>query len=432
MTSDYSNRSNKPRQDGRSWALGVDNRSHETRLADGYVRSADNVDIDPAGVTRSRAGYGLFVALAGAHSLWTHELLSFGLVADASQLYRLDEDGTLTSLVAGLNGSPLSYALVARRVRWSNGVQTGQVELDGSVSPLGVETPLPSFGVAAVANGGLFAGRYGVTMTFASASREEGGAPETVFIDVPEGGGLLITNVPSSSDGTAVEARIYVTEANSEELFHAGSTAPGSAQYLVGTGNRTRLLATQFCEPFPPAQCLLAKAGRLFGAIGRDLVWSQAMYYGLWRPTQQRMRFPEEITMVASPDSAQFVVYVATRKKVYVLSGDSIDSCTMNVACAAGVIPGSMAMVPAEALAMDAVLAPVPVWAGTDGVPYAGLLVGVVPLSKVFAYPIYDDAASAFVEQGGLSRFLVSGRGGKTSALAMGDSVSAEVIQAGP
>lgn len=422
----------KPKQDGQSWVGGVDNRSHETRIPDGFVRHADNVDILPDGVTRSRDGYELWVPLPGAHSLWTHELLTFSLVADAGALYRMDDGGALTTLATGLNGSPVSYALVGRRVRWSNGAQTGQVELDGTPALLGMETPLPSFVVAAVANGGLFAGRYGVTMTFASASREEGGAPETAWVDVPEGGGILITDVPASSDGSAVEARIYATTANGTELFHAGSTVPGAAQYLVGTGTRTRLLATQFCEPFPPAQHLLAKAGRLLGAVDRDLVWSLAMYYGLCRPTQTRMRLPDAITMVAAPDSPQFVLYVGTRKKVYVLAGESIDSCTLNVACAAGVIPGSMAMVPADALAMDGVLTPVPVWAGTDGVPYAGLLAGVVPLSKVFAYPIYDQAAAAFVQQDGLSRFLVSGRGGKTSGAAMGDHVSVEVIDAGP
>lgn len=426
------NQPRKPRQDGQSWVYGVDNRSHETRLADGYVRSADNVDILPDGVTRSRDGYELWAPLAGSHSLWTHELLTFCLVADAGALHRLDDDGTLTQIANGLNGSPVSYALIAHRVRWSNGVQTGQVELDGTPAPLGVETPLPSFGVSAVANGGLFAGRYGVTMTFASDRREEGGAPETVWVDVPEGGGILITDVPVSSDGSAVEARIYATSANGTELLLAGSAVPGAAQYLVGSGTRTRQLATQLCEPFPPAQCLLAKSGRLLGAVDRDLVWSLAMYYGLWRPTQMRMRLPDAITMVAAPDSPQFVVYVGTRKKVYVLAGESIDSCTLNVACAAGVIPGSMAMVPAEAMAMDGVVTPVPVWAGTDGVPYAGLLGGVVPLSKVFTYPIYDEAAAAFVQQDGLSRFLVSGRGGKTSGAAMGDHVSVEVIDAGP
>lgn len=432
MATDSSNRTPKRRGDGSSWAGGVDNRSHETKLADGFVRRADNVDIDEAGITTTRDGYALWVSLPGAHSLWDHLLLTFALVADASKLYLMDVDGSLTELATGLNGSPVSYGLVGRRVRWSNGVQTGQLELDGTPAPLGVATPLPSFGVAAATSGGLFAGRYGVTLTFADARREEGGAPDTVYVDVAEGGGITISDVPDDANGAAVEARVYVTEANGTDLLYAGSTLPGASSFTVTAGQRTRSLATQFCEPFPPAKHLLGKTGRLIGAIDRDVVWSEAMYYGLWRPTKNTYRVPGEIVMLASPDSPQFVLYIGTRDKVYVLAGESIDSCSLTVACAAGVIPGSMAMVPAEALGLDGVLTPVPLWAGSDGVPYAGLLAGVVPLSKVFAYPLYEEAAAAFVQQNGLSRYLVSGRGGRTSGLAMGDHVSAEVIEAGP
>jgi hypothetical protein len=433
MATDPTTRPPKRRGDGNSWARGVDNRSHETKLADGYVRWADNVDIGDDGMSSSREGYDLWVALPGAHSAWSHELLDFALVADAGTLYRLDAAGTLTALVAGLNGSKLSYALVGRRVRWSNGVQTGQVDLDGTPAPLGVATPRPSFTVTAVGIGGLFAGRYGVTLTFADANREEGGAPETVYVDVAEGGGIQVGDVPPDAAGTAVEARFYVTSANGEELLYAGSALPGATAFAIGAGPRTRLLSTQFCEPFPAATCLMAKAGRLLGALGRDVVWSQPMYYGLWRPTKNSLRLPAEVVMLAAPDSPQFIVYVGTREKVYVLAGDSIDTCTLSVACGAGVIPGSMAMVPGEALRMDGVLAPVPLWMGSDGVPYAGLPAGVVPLSQVFAMPrLYDEAAAAFVERNGLSRWLVSGQGGSANALVASDHTSIELIQAGP
>lgn len=421
--------------DGRvqlSFAEGVDNRSHATQLASGFVRRAENVDIDPHGVGKSRDGYELWVNLPGAHSLWDHPLLTFALVADATTVYRLDDDGALTALATGLNGNPISYAVIAQRVHWSNSVQTGRLDMNGTTSPWGIETPLPSFGVAAVSNGGLFAGSYGVTMTFSSASREEGGAPETVFVDVPEGGGIQITNVPTSSDSSATEARVYVSEANGAELFHAGSAVPGVGQFLIGAGQRTRVLETQFCEPFPAASNLLGKAGRLLGSIRRRLVWSQAMYYGLWRPTENSQLFPDEITMICAPDSPQFMVYVGTRKRVYLLQGDSIDSMSTTVACAAGVQPGSMVMAPAEVLHMNGVLTSIPLWAGTDGVPYAGTLAGVVPLTDKFVYPIHEHAAAAFVQKGGLSRYIVSGRGGRTSDLAMSDAIGFEVIKQGP
>lgn len=415
-----------------SFARGVDNRSHATRLDDGYVRRADNVDIDPEGVGHSRDGYSLWQALAGAHSLWTHPLLSFALFGDGNALYRVDAGGTVTTLATGLDGTPISYAQIGQHVYWSNGTRTGKLDLSGAPAPLGIETPLPSFGVSAIATGGLYAGRYGVTMTFAAANREEGGAPATVFVDVVEGGGIRITGVPTSSDGSATEARIYVTPANSVELFYAGSAVPGAATFDFGAGQRLRLLSTQFCEPFPPATHLLGKAGRLIGALGRRLVWSQAIYYGLWRPSFNGLPMPDDITMIAAPDTERFMLYVGTRHKVYLLAGDSIETVTLTVACAAGVIPGSMVMAPAEAMHMDGVLTPIPLWVGSDGVPYAGTLQGVIPLTGKFVYPLYDQAAAAFVADAGRNRFIVSGQGGRQSGLAMTDTVSAELIELGP
>ncbi len=437
------NTSGKETSDGRvhlSFGAGVDNRSHLTRLAEGYVREADNVEIDAHGIGRMRDGYQLAQALPGAHSLWTHPLLTFALVADASALYRMDADGTLTALVHGLNGSRVSYAVIGQRVHWSNGVQTGALDLSATPMPGGMPTPSPSFGVAAVANGGLFAGRYGVTLTFGAASREEGGAPDTVYVDVPDGGGIQLSNVPTDPSGAATEARVYVTTANGTELFYAGSALPGVSQFLVGAGSRTRLLTTQFCEPFPAATHLLGKSGRLFGAVGRRLVWSQPLYFGLWRPTENSMLLPDEITMIAAPDSSEFLLYVGTRKKVYLLMalrsmvsrGESLEKAELSVASAAGVIEGSMVMAPAEMLRMQGVLTPIPLWVGSDGVPYAGTVSGVVPMSSQFAYPVYDQAAAAVVQQNGLSRYIVSGRGGRTSGLAMTDSATATVIEAGP
>lgn len=421
--------------DGRvrvAFDAGVNNRSNPARVAAGQAVTADNVDIDRDGFVARRAGYALVATLPGAHSLWSHPLLAFVLVADATKLYRMDTAGVLTTLVSGLNGTRLSYALIGQRVRWSNGAQTGQLDLLGDPAPLGVNTPLPSFVAGAATSGGLHAGRYGVTLTFATATREEGGAPDTVYVDVTEGGGVMLTGIPASTDTATTECRIYLTSTNGTELFHVASCAPGTASVIVGATPPGRLLATQFCEPFPAAAHLLARFGRLFGALGRTLVWSESMYYGLWRPTRNNVTLSDAITMVAAPDSPRLLLYLGTHNKTYLLQGDSIESATLSVANAGGVVPGSMVMAPPEALRMERVLTPVPLWCGTDGVPYAGTELGVLPLSNIAAYNVFDHAAATLVQQNGLSRYIVAGHGGSPSHLAFGDSVTATVVEAGP
>jgi len=411
---------------------GVDNRSNETKIAAGYARAADNVDIDRDGTVSVRDGYALLTSLPGAHSCWADESLSFyAFVADATSLYLIGLDGTLTTLATGLAGTDVHYAPIGGRIHWSNGYQTGIVTAHGAATPWGVETPLLTFALSASTIGGLHAGRYGVTMTFANAAREEGGAPDPVYIDVAEGGGILITSIPAALGTGVVSARVYRTDANGPDFLYTQSATPGAGQLLLGTQQLGRLLTTLFKDRFPAALYLLAKAGRIFGAVGRRLVYSDPLYYGLTNTTDNFLTFPDDITMIAAPESAQFVMYVATTKKVYMLTGATVDTATRTTVANVGAIPGSMAMIPPEEAALENVDTPIPFWVGGDGIPYVGTTVGVQPLSARFVYPIYDKAGAAFLQDEGRSRYVVSGQGGRTSGLAASDSAVATVFNNG-
>jgi hypothetical protein len=252
-----------------------------------------------------------------------------------------------------------------------------------------------------------------------------------VFVDVPEGGGIIVGNVPLAFASDIQEARIYITNANGREMFYASSTVPGTSQFLVGAAALGKLLTTQFSEPFPAATNLLAKAGRLIGSVGRKLVWSHALYPGLWCSTDNFYTFPDDITMIAAPESPRFLLYVSTSKKVYALQGGEIYSTTMSVVNAQGAIPGSMTMVPHEVLEHDDIRTPCPLWAGRDGVPYAGTEDGVIMLNEQFAYPIYEKAAATFMQNNGQNRYIVSGRGGSPSGLMAIDTVVATVYDCG-
>lgn len=415
-----------------NYIKGVDNRNHETKVGAGFARAADNVDIDRDGVVGVRDGYELLTTLSGAHSIWADEAFPFyAFVADSSALYLVDTAGATTAIATNLAGTDVHYAAMGGRIHWSNGVQTGAIAPNGMPQPWGVETPAPSFALQVAATGGLHAGRYGVTMTFANAAREEGGAPDPVYIDVPEGGGILVTSVPAAFEAASVEARLYRTDTNAPDFLYAQSTVPGMGQYLLGAQLLGRPLTTLFKDQFPPTKFLLAKAGRILGALGAQLLWTDALYYGLTDTSNNSITFPDEITMLAAPESPQFVVYVGTTKKVYMLAGDSIATCTRTTVSNFGVIPGSMAMISAEEAAIENVDTDVPFWVGGDGVPYAGLLTGIAPVNKNFVYPIYDKASAAFLQEDGRSRYMVSGQGGRTSGLAATDSVVATVFNNG-
>lgn len=414
-----------------NFRAGVDNRSHETKVGRGFARKAVDVDIDVDGTVTTREGYELLATLPGAHSLWTHELLSFSLVADAGHLYVLADDGSFSS-IAARTGAEVFYTMQAGRVFWSDGQTTGCVHSDASAAPWGVPSPLPSFFLSAMASGGLDAGTYGVALTHVDAYGEESGADAPIYVDVPAGGGISVYGMsPPALGATVTKTRAYRTGANGTELLAAAEFAATAGDGVLGAQQLGRALTTRLLGVFPPAAYLLEKSGRIFGAVGRYLIWSEAMYPGLSNLSHNSLAFPDEIVMIVAPASDQFLLFVGTRTATYVLAGSSIADVKRTQVSQYGCIPGAVAMTPADALNLDGVTAPVPVWVDGSGVPQAGTEHGLVPLHKQFAYPLYDKAAAIFVRDSGRSRVIVSGREDRMSALVATDSVVATVYNNG-
>ena len=407
---------------------GVANRMAETKVPDGFARIAQNVDISSDEVISQRDGYTLVEALANAHSIWSDPQLDFALLGDANTLYRMSADETIAALFTGIKGAEIDYCMTPLGVYCSDGAVAKRVHVDGSVSDWGVETPKVAAAVAAT--GSLDAGTYAVTAKYVNASGEESGAPESQYVDVPAGGGILVTpSVPLASG--IDEARIYATTANGQELQYVGSTVPGTA-FSVGAGARGRPLRTQYLHPLPPLRYPCIKHGRLLGASGRRLIWSEPMYYGLHKPTTNFISLRgQTITMVAASDTSTFLVYVGTDTRTYKWEGNSIEDATLAVISHFGVIPGSMARVSPDAIKLDGIVDPVPVWVDKRGIPYAGTPGGAVQIHDKFAYPIFGAAAAVFDQRDGNSRYLVSGRGGKPSGLTVGDYVTATVTDCG-
>lgn len=417
-----------------SFARGVDNRSQETKLAPGYARSAQDVEILRDGVVRRRMGTEKLATLQGAHSLWSsYPDIDFGLVGDATSLYAVDSTGALTLLRSSFNGSDFNYVRAANRTYYANGETTGVVNDDLSLADWGVETPIPQF-VATITSGagGLYAGRYEIALTYVNRAGEESGASVSVFADVAaDGDGITLSNLPQPRSEDVVSLRIYHSGPNGETLKFYRSVPVGVSACSIGAELTTKLLDTQFLAQMPPLTCLLHKYGRIFGAARRQLVWSESLRYGLYRPAKNYRLVPSEIVMLASPDTPAFVIYIGTRNKVYALRGDSIDNASIAIANNSGVIPGSMKQVSAEALGIEGIMTEVPVWVSSDGIPFAGAEGGPIPLHKKFVYPIYGKAASAFIEVEGLYRLIIGGKGSRMSGLQVRDRAVASVYDSG-
>lgn len=416
------------------WPGGVDNRSPEqalTRDDQGKaviaLRAAENVDLTTAGKARRRGGYGQMLAGGLVHSLWREPLWPFALVVIDGALCAFTGGDTATTIIGGLEpGLPVSYALAADKVYWSNGQQRGVVLADGTAAPWGCPAPGGQPTVTALDTGGLDAGTYQVAVTWQLAIGEESGAALASTVTVPAGGGIALADIRAPEDPAVASVRVYVSPADGDVLYHTVDLAPGLPAATVGKGRRGMPLATQFLETMPAGQIVRWFNGRLYVASDHVLCWSEALRYGLTHPVNNRMTFgggPLELVEPVGAGTEAPGVYAAAGKRTYWLGGTDPATWTQRIAYPHGAVAGTGLVVAGDVFGLDS-SAPVAYWMADNGVAVLGLPGGqVLPLrDKQVVGPLAKRGASLLREQAGLRQVVTALRETSPNGLAFKDT----------
>ena len=410
---------------------GINNREAESKLGLKNTRASVNLDLSPDGVSSTRAGYAASIPVAGAHSLWSDPALDFALYVVDDTLYAFDEDFGPVPLRTGLQARDMHYVLAAGYVHFSNGVDTGRVALNRTVSPWGVQTPTPTFVATGTATGGLPPGEYSVTLTYMRAGREESGAPEASVCAVPGGGGVSLTGIPQPADPTITAIRVYMTAVDDPRYFHVRDLAVGMTSVQLGMNPRGRLLDSYLLRPAPAGSYLMLRSGRIFSAQGKLLRWTEPVRYGLYDPATNYVNMPGPITGIGAVGLEGLMLYVGTDKKVYTFQGADIDASSLVAASHVGMVPGSLTTVDAEHLQLEGINYRCPMWLGTSGAFFVGTHVGIMPVNKGAVATVYGKSAVLLREQRGGVQYIVAGRGGRKPGLGITDRAVARVVEIG-
>lgn len=342
---------------------GVDTLSSETALVKGAVRSAVNVDIGRAGRFKRRAGYVRRVAHPGMHSLFYAAQKGWTLVAQDSALYRLDTNTySLTSLAALSSPDKLEYTEYNGNLYFANKTTIGWVPSDSTTArPVGV--PVPTTPTLSAAPGGLTPGKYGVAITFVDDRGEEGGATELQVIDLSDGGGIRLANLPQQLGWTI---SVYITSPDGDVLRWAAELPAVFPTYVVAETAQGGELDTQFLIPLPPGDIVRWHNGRLFTAKDGALRFSEALRPHLHNPAHGVIPFSGHIAFVESVGDG---LYVGDSRGVWFLSGTDPTKFEQRRVSTCRAVARSSIMVPPEHLPSQQVPAeaPVAVWLSTSG-----------------------------------------------------------------
>lgn len=419
------------------WPLGIVNTTAENRVPraeDGRplgFREGDNIDLDAAGTPRRRRGQERFHAGTLAHSLWTDDEFPVGLFVDAGTLHSVDASGAVASLGITVGNEPLSYQKIGDRMFYCNRTSSGLLDLALQRHDWGPETPAGQPDLSLASGLGLPAGLYQVAVTFIDALGRESGSTLAVAIDVPEGRGIALNNIPQPQSAVAVG--VFLTDAN-DPVPRLHSVLPaGTATLLIGQQAQGRALETQFLTAMPAGQIVGLMNGRQFVADGRCLRWSPPLRYGLTDPVRNVLRFADAIDLFAPvAEGASAGVFVAAGARTHYFAGNDPMGWSTNIKKSTGAIPGSYCRIPANALGFQDTER-VPVWLATDGQVCIGQSGGTIltPRQGTAVVDGADRAAVLFREGDGLQQYVAALRGARPQSLAVRDKAVAHVIYDG-
>jgi hypothetical protein len=403
------------------------------------LAEAVNVDLDASGWPRMRRGQ-LTRVEDPAHSLFPLPEHLLAWVAGSINAYRVEGDGDLTAdttLVTGLGDRLVTYASDDFDVYWSNGAEQGRIDAtDLSVHPFWIATPNP-VSLAAIANGGLAAGQYDVSVTALDAAGRESAASSPVIVTLTAGQGINVT-LPAKPAETAAW-RIYVSPPNGDVLYRCVQLPANATSYAIGVHVAGEQLQTAWMSVFPPVTLLRYGHGRLVGSINGVLVWSPPYRLGLTQDTNY-LPFGTENTLLEpvgeGGEGAGAGWWVADHKRTYFMASGDPEQWA-----AAGqiakyphpAVPGCSVLAPGTVFGLETT-APVAFWLARNGVFCLGLPGGqVIPMKEEsLALPVDAERGTAAVLLfDGIRQILASTFGGLSNLAAATDTADITVRRNG-
>ena len=325
-----------------------------------------NADVTDGGVLQARGGHVLTKALANCHSAAGEERgLSVMLcVADGvtwpQALYRVERSQAQELCEVTGPRARVSYAEIDNVIYISNPYWKASYDiLAGVIRSWGISLPLaPDI---ALVDGDLPPGTYSLCYTNVAGDRVGGNGP---VVQIRwEGGaqGILLRNLPSG-------ALTWITHPNGDTLF----LAPITNGVVTGQSPWLKPLPTFMVQPPPGFVHFIYAFGRIWGALGKKLFYSDPSQYEWFRPANF-MPFLEDVVLVAPVTGG---LYINSLRNTWYLEGT--DPAKMKSSWVGnGATPGSLAMVQVPAaVAGGAVTSdlfgkaskmPTPVWMAPTG-----------------------------------------------------------------
>jgi len=253
------------------FTVGMNNRQPNHSLPEGTLRNAVNTKIDSSGVVSRRDGMVKVYDGIECKDGWSCPMGVFFRMG--SSVYYLNDENTVVLLFDGVHGDSCAYEYLNNIVYFSDGLITKKIDSSFSVSEWGIERPVTPvvYGTSGIYGGGI----YLCAITFVNGDGLESGASDIVSVSVDDNSGLVIGNIPTTTDPQVSGVRLYLSTANGSVLYQIAEVAVGTVSYaqLMGNYDEGKALETEFVYKPPPGRIIKAFHGQLYIADDQGNVW---------------------------------------------------------------------------------------------------------------------------------------------------------------
>jgi len=362
-----------------------------------------NADATDGGKVLRRDGYDLQVSLEGCHSLWAGSVM---LGVANGVLYRID--GTTTTVLSTVGTWPLRYVELDNLVYMASLDWTGIYDLlTGEVRSWGVALPAaPSISLVA---GDLPPGTYVLGYTRTENGQVSGNGPLLKITWEGAAQGIQLNNLPT-------DGQCWITHPNGQKLYLAsldGNVVTGQVPQGVPLPSFTVAPPpglTDFCQGF----------GRIWGCVGKKLIYSDPFQYGWFRLANFKP-FLEDLVMVAAVSEG---IFVNSRESTWFLDGSDPAQMTLK-RIGDGAVPGTLvfAQMPGAVVGGGYEISrrlsqlPSPVWMSQKGAvvgTHTGHLVHLTE-QRLFINPRTKGASVCRIKEG-IPRIIITMQGQKAKA----------------
>jgi len=323
--------------------LGMDVVSPDTRIPDGAVRYAANVELNDKSGFRRRPGFSYRTEGPNA-GLWQPDNMALALYVNSVSQKLMGIHAGEDDLELADGATELWAVEHAHWVYAAIGSRVVRIDPDFSCRNTGIASFIGIRPTLTAVNGGFLPlGKYLVAVSYNNDLGEESGLTDTATITLGATFGAIRVNLPPAPTD-AVTMNIYRSYPNGEKLYRVVTVASDTSYEISSNDALGRPAQTWLKMPLPSGM-LASYQGRVYSARGSFLFFTDAMMPNLCDARTGYIPFGETITVVVPVANGMFV---GTTSQVFFLWGGGPTEFQIRVVAANPAIFGSGQPLPAS------------------------------------------------------------------------------------